>query len=103
MMKRRSVEKLEMLINFQVFSAYVYSDWDLSTVAQQDEEYEDRGNSAFLYDDTYTRHWDFWRGPKAQTLWVGKLHKAQDGWKLGSEFYSPLKKSKHVSTLNGMV
>ena len=36
----------------------------LTTVAEQDKQWEQRGNNAFLYDTTYVRHWDVWQGKK---------------------------------------
>jgi hypothetical protein len=83
----------------QVFSTYVYDDYDLSTVSKKDEAYEKRGNSAFVFDGhdlTFDRHWDTWRGPKKQAIFVGDLKKTSGGWKLGSTFTSPLKVSSHV-------
>ena len=75
-----------------VFSAYVYSDGDLFTVQQQNQEYENRGNTALVYDETYERHWDTWTGPKRSALFTVTLAKE----KLGDDYSSPLKGTKHV-------
>jgi hypothetical protein len=81
-----------------VFSAYVYPDGDLTTVSDQDREWEERGNSAFVYDKTYVRHWDVWQGQKGPQLFSIKIEKENDGnWKLGENFTSPLKGTRHVS------
>ncbi|KAG9027662.1 hypothetical protein FS837_004194 [Tulasnella sp. UAMH 9824] len=36
----------------------VYPDYDLNTAKEQDEEWENRGNSALVYDELFVRHWD---------------------------------------------
>lgn len=41
-----------------VFSAYVYEDRNLSSVREQDEKWENRGNTALVYDENFVRHWD---------------------------------------------
>ena len=51
-----------------VFSAYVYPDGNLTTVKEKDKEWEERGNSAYVYDKTYVRHWDVWQEEKGQQL-----------------------------------
>ena len=81
-----------------VFSAYIYPDGDLKTVSDQDREWEERGNSALVYDKTYVRHWDVWQGQKRPQLFSIKVEK-EDGenWKLGEDFTSPLKGTRHVS------
>jgi len=81
-----------------VFSAYVYPDGDLKTVSDQDREWEERGNSALVYDETYVRHWDVWQGQKGPQLFSIKIVKEDDGnWKLGENIVAPLKGTKHVS------
>jgi hypothetical protein len=81
-----------------VFGAYVYHDRDLNTIKKQDDEYEDRGNTAKVYDKTYPRHWDTWRGPKRVTLFTASLEKNGEGkWELGTKFTSPID-PKHVSS-----
>ena len=82
-----------------VFSAQVYPDGNLSSVPAQDESWENRGNSALVYDETYVRHWDEWRGPKSSQLFSTTL-KVDGGsgvWALDQDFKSPLKGTKHVS------
>uniref|UniRef100_A0A8H8CEI2 Dipeptidyl-peptidase V n=1 Tax=Psilocybe cubensis TaxID=181762 RepID=A0A8H8CEI2_PSICU len=81
-----------------VFSAYVYPDGNLSTVAEQDKAWEERGNSAYVYDDTYVRHWDEWQGKKGPQLFSVQLQKGADGvWSLNDDFKSPLQGTKHYS------
>ncbi|KAF8903097.1 Alpha/Beta hydrolase protein [Gymnopilus junonius] len=81
-----------------VFSAYVYPDGNLSTVAQQDKEWEERGNSAFVYDTTYVRHWDEWQEKKGPQLFSTQIKQGHDGvWALSSSFQSPLQGTKHYS------
>ncbi|EGN98331.1 hypothetical protein SERLA73DRAFT_91651 [Serpula lacrymans var. lacrymans S7.3] len=74
-----------------VFSAYVYSDGDLSTVKAKDEAYENRGTTALVYDDTFERQWDTWVGPKHQSLFSVSLSKGSDQkWVLGDKFVNTL-------------
>ncbi|KAH7885298.1 Alpha/Beta hydrolase protein [Phlebopus sp. FC_14] len=78
-----------------VFSAYVYEDGDLSAVKENDEKYENRGNTALVYDETYERHWDTWVGPKHKSLFTVPLYKGQDQkYVLGKAFANPLKGTK---------
>lgn len=80
-----------------VFSAEVYPDGNLTTVAEQDKQWEQRGNSAFVYDTTYVRHWDVWQGKKGSQLFSVKISKGQDGlWNTNNDFKSPLQGTKHV-------
>ncbi|PPQ84495.1 hypothetical protein CVT26_003741 [Gymnopilus dilepis] len=81
-----------------VFSAYVYPDGNLSTVAEQDKAWDERGNTALVYDSTYVRHWDEWQGKKGPQLFSTKINQSQDGnWALGNSFSSPLQGTKHYS------
>ncbi|TFK24997.1 hypothetical protein FA15DRAFT_739131 [Coprinopsis marcescibilis] len=80
-----------------VFSDYVYEDGNLSTVKQQDDEWEARGTTAYVYDTTYERHWDEWQGPKRPQLFSVSLSSKENNWKLGDEFNSPLRGTKHYS------
>ena len=83
-----------------VFSEYVYSDGNLSTVKEQDKAWENRGTTALVYDSPYERHWDHWIGPKKSSLFSVRLHRhAGDKWLLGSEYAHPLAGSHHVSLL----
>ena len=57
-----------------------------------------------VYDETFVRHWDTWRGPKRSSLFVVGLGKEsnEDGegkWVLGETFEAPLKGTKHVRVL----
>lgn len=80
-----------------VFSAYVYDDGDLNTVDEQDKKWDERGNSALVFDATYVRHWDVWQGKKRPQLFSVRIAKATDGnWSVGDKFTSPLKGTKHV-------
>ena len=81
-----------------VFSAYVYPDGNLTTVKEKDKQWEERGNSAYVYDTTYVRHWDVWQGNKGQQLFSINLSQDERGvWKFSNKnFYSPLKGTKHV-------
>ena len=68
---------------------------------EKDKEWEERGNSAYVYDTTYVRHWDVWQGNKGQQLFSVNLSEDERGvWKFSDNvFYSPLKGTKHVCTL----
>ena len=82
-----------------VFSALVFPDYNLSTVAVQDKAYEERGTTAYVFDDTFVRHWDTWRGPKRSRLFSVSLQKVGDQWTLGSEYFRPLLDTDHVCLL----
>ncbi|KAG8769695.1 hypothetical protein FRC12_004800 [Ceratobasidium sp. 428] len=71
-----------------VFSAYVYDDYNLSSVREQDEKWENRGNSALVYDANYVRHWDEYRSPKHQALFSVDLVKEEGKWVLGQQVFS---------------
>ncbi|TFY83863.1 hypothetical protein EWM64_g147 [Hericium alpestre] len=74
------------LTNFQyaakpgvlVFSDNVYEDGNLTAVKEHDQAWENRGNSAFVYDDTYVRHWDTYVGPKKPTLFSVRVFRGPD-------------------------
>ncbi|KAG8813035.1 hypothetical protein FRC17_001702, partial [Serendipita sp. 399] len=80
-----------------VFSALVYPDYDLQTVARQDKAYEERGTTAYVFDDTFVRHWDTWRGPKKSRLFAVALKKGDVSWELGNEFFRPLLDTQHFT------
>ncbi|KAL1702382.1 Alpha/Beta hydrolase protein [Schizophyllum commune] len=81
-----------------VFSAEVYEDGDLMTVNEQDREWEERGNTAFVYDAPYVRHWDRYVGPKKSALFSVPLRQRLDGkWVLGTEWTNLLKGTGHSS------
>ncbi|KAJ3574735.1 hypothetical protein NP233_g1567 [Leucocoprinus birnbaumii] len=79
-----------------VFSNDVYADGNLTSVKEQDEAWENRGNTAYVYDDTFVRHWDHWVGPKKAQLFSVLLQLNPDkAWKMGTEFHAPLKGTGH--------
>lgn len=80
-----------------VFSDAVYEDGELRAVKEGDEAWEGRGNTAFVYDETYVRHWDTYRGPKHLSLFSVKLALENGIWSLGEEFINLLDGTKHVS------
>ena len=83
--------------DYLVFSDYVYPDGDLTTVKKQDERWENRGDSAFVYDEPFERHWDKWVGPKRSSLFSVTLKKGKDGkYSLGEKFVNLLNGTKHV-------
>ena len=80
-----------------VFSAEVYPDGNLTTVEEQDKQWDQRGNNALVYDTAYVRHWDVWQGKKGSQLFSVKISKGQDGgWNANSDFKSPLQGTNHV-------
>jgi hypothetical protein len=86
-----------------VFSASVYDDYDLHTVESQDDAYSNRGTTAYVFDETFVRHWDTWRGPKKNRLFSVDLTKSDDGnWKLGDAFHRPLLHTAHVRPTKGL-
>ena len=82
-----------------LFSDFVFADGDLKAVKKHDEEWANRGDSAYVYDNGLERYWDTWAGPKKRSLFTVSLKKRSDGkWTLGSEFPSPLNGTGHVCT-----
>ncbi|KAG8214564.1 Alpha/Beta hydrolase protein [Butyriboletus roseoflavus] len=73
-----------------VFSAYVHADGDLKAVKGNDEKYDNRGNSALVYDKNFERQWDTWVGPKHKSLFTVRLHKDQGKFVLGEDFTNVL-------------
>lgn len=83
---------------YLVFSDYVWPDGNLSTVQEQDKNWENRGNTAYVYDTTYARHWDTWVGKKRLALFSVRLQQDPDkNWIFGNDFNSPLKGTGHQS------
>ncbi|KAI0057861.1 alpha/beta-hydrolase [Artomyces pyxidatus] len=81
-----------------VFSDYVFSDGNLTSVRKNDEEWEKRGNSAFVYDETYERHWDTWGGPKRPSLFTVKVFQDPGRtWHFGEHFINVLDGTGHHS------
>jgi dipeptidyl aminopeptidase/acylaminoacyl peptidase len=84
--------------NVLVFAVKVYDDYDLDTVKKQDDEWENRGTSARVYDAGFIRHWDEYAGPKKSRLFSVGLHKDDnDNWLLDSAIYTPLKGTNHYT------
>jgi hypothetical protein len=82
---------------FLVFSDNVYEDGELTNVPENDKKWQNRGNSAFVYDEPYERHWDTWTGPKRPSLFTVKLYRdGEKGWHFGDKFYNVLKGTGHV-------
>ena len=82
-----------------VFSDYVYEDGELKGVKEGDEAWNGRGTTALVYDETYVRHWDTYRGPKHQSLFSVRLAERGGIWSLGDEYINLLAGTKHVSAL----
>ncbi|CAK5269924.1 unnamed protein product [Mycena citricolor] len=81
-----------------VFSDGVYPDGNLSSVKEQDDAWENRGNTALVYDETYERHWDTWITPKSNSLFSVGLSRGTDGkWTLGTQFSNLLQGTGHSS------
>lgn len=80
-----------------VFSDSVYVDGELKAVKDEDEAWQGRGNTALVYDETYVRHWDTYRGPKHLSLFSVTLAQENGIWSLGEEFINLLAGTKHVS------
>ncbi|KAG5635586.1 hypothetical protein H0H81_010732 [Sphagnurus paluster] len=81
-----------------VFSDYVYPDGNLTSVKEHDEAWDARGNTAYVYDRTYVRHWDTWVGPKKLSLFSVSLAQGPDRkWVFGEDFTNLLQGTKHSS------
>jgi hypothetical protein len=84
--------------DYLVFSDSVYEDGDLKNVKDNDKAWDDRGTTAFVYDETYVRHWDTWGGPKHSSLFSVRLSQDEGGnWTLGNDFVNVLNGTKHVN------
>jgi hypothetical protein len=84
-----------------VFSAYIYADGNITSVKEQDDAWESRGNSAFVYDSTYVRHWDTWQGNKRPALFSVRLSQNPNyEWIFGPNFTNLLKGTDHVRILH---
>ncbi|KAH7096442.1 alpha/beta-hydrolase [Auriculariales sp. MPI-PUGE-AT-0066] len=65
---------------------------ELHTVKLQDQEWNNRGYSALVYEETFARHWDTWATPKKPSLFSIRLEKSDSGkFFLGDKFNSILK------------
>jgi len=83
---------------YLVFSAYIYSDGNLTAVKDHDEAWESRGNSAYVYDTTYERHWDTWVTKKKSSLFSVRLFQDPDRkWVFDANFINLLDGTDHVS------
>ena len=80
-----------------VFSDHVYEDGELRAVKEGDASWEGRGTTALVYDETYVRHWDTYRGPKHQSLFSVRLARKDGIWSLGEEYINLLAGTAHVS------
>ncbi|KAI0269780.1 alpha/beta-hydrolase [Gloeopeniophorella convolvens] len=79
-----------------VFADNVYEDGDLTKVRENDKEWQERGNTALVYDETYERHWDTWTAPKRPSLFTVKLFKGpNDKWHFGDKFFNVLNGTGH--------
>ncbi|CCM03548.1 uncharacterized protein FIBRA_05684 [Fibroporia radiculosa] len=84
--------------NTLVFSDLVHADGDLTAAKKNDEAWENRGYSAFVYDETYERHWDTWMGPKRPSLFSVTLsHTPGKDWQFGTDFVNLLNGTGHHS------
>lgn len=83
---------------FLVFSDNVYEDGELTNVPENDKKWQDRGNSALVYDEPYERHWDTWTGPKRPSLFTVELSKdaSEKSWYFGDTFHNVLNGTGHV-------
>lgn len=81
-----------------VFSDLVHADGDINKAKENDKVWENRGDSAYVYDDTYERHWDTWTGPKRPSLFSVKLTQNPDkSYTLGAKFSNLLEGTGHHS------
>ncbi|CAL1712862.1 unnamed protein product [Somion occarium] len=81
---------------YLIFSDDVYEDGDITKVKEHDEAWENRGDSAYVFDDTFDRHWDTLIGPKRSSLFSVKLTQNPDHkWSLGDEYINLLRGTDH--------
>ena len=82
-----------------VFSDNVHEDGELTKVPENDRQWDERGDTALVYDEPYERHWDTWAGPKQPSLFTVKLSKdAENKWHFGEQFTNVLHGTGHVSS-----
>lgn len=72
------------------FTADVWEDGDLSSVVEQDEIYENRGDEGQVFDSLFVRHWDTWRGKKSSQIFLLQLQKSGEVFKASPSFQNPL-------------
>ena len=83
--------------DYLVFSDNVHADGDIRAVKKNDEAWENRGDNAFVYEETFDRQWDAWVGPKQSSLFTVALTKGPDGkWVLGEDYVNLLQGTHHV-------
>jgi hypothetical protein len=83
--------------DYLVFSDNLYEDGDINAVKKHDEEWENRGNTAYVFEETFDRQWDTWVGPKKSSLITVALNKGPGGkWTLGTEYVNLFHGTKHV-------
>lgn len=83
---------------YLVFSDSVYADGNLTSVKEKDDAWASRGNTAYVYDSTYVRHWDTWVDDKKQSLFSVRLFQDPDrNWNFGEQFVNLLQGTKHSS------
>ncbi|KAF7796251.1 hypothetical protein EIP86_007425 [Pleurotus ostreatoroseus] len=81
-----------------IFSDYVFADGDLKAAKKHDEDWANRGDTAYVYDDTFERQWDTWVGPKRSSLFAVSLKKGpEEKWILGDEYINLLKGTGHTT------
>ncbi|THH14140.1 hypothetical protein EW146_g6161 [Bondarzewia mesenterica] len=81
-----------------VFADSVYDDGNVTAVNEHDKAWENRGNTAYVYDETYERHWDTWSGPKKSSLFSVKVFMDPGRtWHFGDQFVNVLKGTGHHS------
>ena len=81
------------------FTAEVWADGDLTTVAEQDRAYADRGDEGLVYDSLYVRHWDTWRGKKSSQIFFFELLKSHGkvAYTASPHFVAPISTSDHAT------
>ncbi|KAG8985531.1 hypothetical protein FRB90_004650, partial [Tulasnella sp. 427] len=73
-----SPEQKDELQHLLVFSAKVYPDYNLTAVKEHDDEWENRGNSAMVFDQLFVRHWDEYTSEKKSRLFSVELNWKND-------------------------
>ncbi|WVQ99659.1 hypothetical protein IAU59_006798 [Kwoniella sp. CBS 9459] len=78
------------------FNGQVWQDdGDFEHTGKLDKKWEDRGDSALVYDNLFVRHWDTWRTPgKVWTIGVTKFRRKAGMWEVAAD-----KKEDHFINL----
>lgn len=107
------------------FTAFVWPDGNLHTVAEQDAAYAARGDEALVYDSLFVgvccgsirrtvtelpplvplqaRHWDTWRDPKSSQIFLTTLDRAvredgeEESFVAGGKFQAPVNSTRFAS------